>query len=66
MKYLKALIIATSVCMLGSCSLINKVNKRGGTENADVKEMKIDKKKGKVKDLTAPQYAASEASASWS
>ncbi|MBO4942902.1 MAG: META domain-containing protein [Muribaculaceae bacterium] len=60
MKYLKALIIATSVCMLGSCSLINKVNKRGGTENADVKEMKIDKKKGKVKDLTAPQYAASE------
>ena len=60
MKYLKALIFATSVCLLGSCSLFNKVSKRGGNESADVKEMKIDKKKGKIKDLAAPQYPSSE------
>lgn len=60
MKYLKVLIFATSVFVLGSCSLINKVNKRGSNESTEVKEMKIDKKKGKIKDIAMPQYPSTD------
>jgi len=46
---------------MGSCSVINKVNKRQDNSKADVKEMKIDKKnKGKMKDLEVPQYSSTE------
>lgn len=59
MKYLKALLFVTSVCMLGSCSLFNKINKSSGS--ADVKEMKIDKKKkGKIRDLEVPKYSSTD------
>lgn len=61
MKSIKTLIFVISVCLMGSCSVINKVNKRQDNSKADVKEMKIDKKnKGKMKDLEVPQYSSTE------